>query len=179
MITKIFGDKKLTFFPMSAKELKFPKEYADFINSLIAEDAKILLNKKQTIKDEIEFLKRSIKSTKDKTKTFVIVKDGNKIVANTSIELSPFRRNHIGKFGIAIRNGYRGIGLGKYIMSEVLKQGKSLPGIKIFQLEVYDNNKPAIALYKKLGFKIVGKIPKQVQFKNKIIGEYIMIKNVK
>lgn len=180
MQTKIFGNKKINFVPMSAKELKFAKEYLDFINSLVAEDAKILMNKKINLKEETEFLKKSIKDAKTKSKVSVIAKDGNKVVANTSIELGVYKRNHIGKFGIAVRDGYRGIGLGKYIMEEVLKLAKKdLPGLKIFQLEVYENNKPAIALYKKMGFKVVGHIPKQICHGGKLIGEYIMIKNIK
>jgi ribosomal protein S18 acetylase RimI-like enzyme len=180
METKIFGDKKLAFVPMSAKELKFAKEYLGFINSLVEEDAKILMNKKENLKGETEFLKGAIKDVMGKKKVYLIVKDGNKVVANTSIELQPYKRSHIGKFGIAIRDGYRGMGLGKHIMAEVLKMAKKdLPGLKIFQLEVYENNKPGIALYKKMGFKEVGKIPKQIQHKGKLISEYIMIKEAK
>lgn len=180
METKIFGDKKLTFCTMTAKELKFAKEYLDFINSLVEEDAKILMNKKETLKGEMEFLRGAIKNVKAKKKVYLIVKDGNKVVANTSIELQSFKRSHIGKFGIAIRDGYRGMGLGKYIMAEVLKMAKKdLPGLKIFQLEVYENNKAGIALYKKMGFKEVGKIPKQIQHNGRLIGEYIMIKEAK
>jgi len=179
METKIFGDKKLTFHAMSAKEQKFAKEYLDFINSLVAENAKILINKKETLKGEMEFLKGTIKNVKNKKKVHLIAKDGNKVVANTSIELQSFKKSHIGEFSIAIRDEYRGIGIGKYIMAEVLKLAKKdLPGLKIFQLEVYENNKPAIALYKKMGFKEVAKLPKAIQHGGKLIGEYIMIKPV-
>jgi ribosomal protein S18 acetylase RimI-like enzyme len=62
-------------------------------------------------------------------------------------------------------------------MAEVLKLAKKqLPGLKVFWLDVYENNKPAIALYKKMGFKIVARVPKQIQHKGKLIGEYIMVK---
>jgi ribosomal protein S18 acetylase RimI-like enzyme len=180
METKIFGDKKLTFHSITQKELKFAKEYLDFINSLVEDNAKILFNKKLTLKDEKEFLKSAPKTIKNKTKVFIIAKDGNKVVANTSVELNRQRKNHIGVFAIGIRKEYRGIGLGKYIMAEVLNLAKKeLPGLKMFQLEVYENNKPAIALYKKMGFKEVARVPKAVQFNNKLIGEYIMIKEVK
>jgi len=180
METKIFEDKKLTISPLSKKDFKFAKEFLDFINSLVKEDAKILMNEKINLKGEMEFLGKGVKSIKQKKKVYLIVKDGKKVVANTSIELGIFKRNHIGKFGIAIRNGYRGMGLGKYLMLEIMKLAKKelSPSPKIFQLEVYENNKPAIALYKKMGFKIVGKIPKQIQYKGRLIGEYIMIKNV-
>ena len=141
MAEKIFKDKKLSFVPMSAKELKFAKEYLDFINSLVMENAKILMNRKMTLKDENEFLKNGIKNTKNKKKVYLIAKDGKKVVANTSVELGIYKRSHIGKFAIGIRNGYRGIGLGTYIMAEILKTAKKdLPGLKIFQLEAHEDN---------------------------------------
>jgi len=180
MTTKIFGDKKLTIEPFGKRDLKCAKEYMNFINDLIVEDAKILMNVKQTIKDEQNWVKRVAKSVKDKKRVSVIARDGNKIVANTEVELKSYKQSHIGKFGIAIRKEYRGIGLGNYVMAEVLRLAKKeLPGLKVFWLDVFENNKPAQALYKRMGFKIVGKIPKQIQDKGKLVGEYIMIKEVK
>jgi GNAT superfamily N-acetyltransferase len=180
METKLFGDKKLTIGPLSKKDFKFAKEFLNFINSLVAENEKISMNKKVNLKEEMEFLEKGVKSIRDKQKVYLIAKDGNKVVANTSIELGIFKKNHIGKFGIGIRDGYRGIGLGTYLMQEIMKLAKKelRPIPKIFQLEVFENNKPAIGLYKKMGFKIVARLPKQVQYKGKIIGEYIMIKNI-
>ena len=49
METKIFGDKKLTIAPWSPKDSKCAKEYMDFINELIAEDAKLSTHTKQTL----------------------------------------------------------------------------------------------------------------------------------
>lgn len=178
MTTKIFGDKKIAIEPFGKKDLKCAKEYMDFINDLIEEDAKILMNKKQTLKDEQDWVKKVLKDVKDKKRVTLIARDGNKIVANTEVILKEYRQSHVGKFGIAIRQEYRGIGLGRHIMAEVLKLAeKQLPGLKILWLDVYENNTPAVALYKKMGFKIVGKVPKQIQYKGKLISEYIMIKD--
>ncbi|MCX6720951.1 MAG: GNAT family N-acetyltransferase [Candidatus Staskawiczbacteria bacterium] len=186
MITKTFGEpgrpgKKLIIESLGPKELKYAKEYTDFINSLIAENAKILMNRKQTVKEETEFVKGAIKKTKEKKKIYLIAKDGKKVVANTSFEVMAYKQNHIARFGIAIRNGYRGMGLGNYMMTEVMKLAKTRlkPTPKLFRLEVLENNKPAIALYKKMGFKIVAKLPKHIQDKGKLVAEYVMIKDVK
>lgn len=181
METKTFGDKKLTIAPLSAKDLKHAKRFMNFINSLVEEDAKILMNKKKTLKEETEFVKDAVKKTKEGNKIFLVAKDDEKVVANTGFELEGYKKNHIAKLGIAIRQEYRGIGLGNYMLGAVMKLAKEKlkPTPKIFQLEVYANNKPAIGLYKKMGFKIVGKIPKQLQYKGKLITEYIMIKEVK
>ena len=178
MNTKFFGNKKLSIGTIEKIDLKNLKEFQIFINSLVEEDAKILMNKKATLKDEEDFVRDALKSIKNKNKVFVIARDGNKIAGNTSIEKQNWRRNHVGSFAIAIAKEYRGIGLGKYLISEVIKSAKKEfgAGLKVIQLEVLVNNKPAIALYKKMGFKIVAKIPGQIQYKGKLIGEYIMIK---
>jgi ribosomal protein S18 acetylase RimI-like enzyme len=181
MPIKTLGNKKLIIAPMSAKDLKCAKEYQDFINDLIEEGAKLLMNVRQTLKDEQNWVKDVVKKVKEGKKVFLIVRDGKMVVGNTSFEMLTFRKNHIARMGIAIRQGYRGAGLGKYLITEIMKLAKKQlkPTPKLFQLEVYENNEPAIALYKKMGFKIVGKIPKQIQYKGKLISEYIMIRPVK
>lgn len=178
MNTKFFGDKKLSIGTIEKRDLKNLKDFQIFINSLVEEDAKILMNEKATLKDEKEFISDALKSIKNKSKVFVIARDSNKIAGNTSIERQSWRRSHMGRFAIAIAQEYRGIGLGKYMISEVIKSAKKEfgVGLKVIQLEVLDNNKPAIALYKKMGFKIIAKIPRQIQYKGKLIGEYIMVK---
>lgn len=86
------------------------------------------------------------------------------------------RMDHIGEFGIAIRQGFRGIGLGKCLMENIIKMAKTelKPSPKIIELGVYEGNKPAIALYKKMDFKQVAKIPNSVQYKGKLITKIIM-----
>lgn len=177
MDIKTFKDKKITIRKLEKGDLKKAKEFQNFINSLVEEEAKILMDKKLTLKEEKEFLERNIKAVKDKKRVFLIARDGNKIVGNTSIEQDRYRSNHIGHFAIAIAQGYRGIGLGNYLMSEIVKLAKKEfnPNPKIIQLRVYVNNKPAISLYKKMGFKIVAKIPKKIQHKGKLLGEFIML----
>ena len=180
MESKIFGGKKVIIRKVTKLDIKNAKRFQDFINSLVEEDAKILRNKKATLKDEKDFLEKAIKCAKEENRVYLIAECGGKIIGTTDIELDRWRRNHIGKFGIAIVHGYRGMGLGKYLMSEVIKLGKKelKPQPKIVQLEVYANNKPAISLYKKIGFKIVAKMPKQIQWKGKLVSEYTMLKYI-
>jgi ribosomal protein S18 acetylase RimI-like enzyme len=178
MATKIFGDEKIIIREIGKTDKKNAKEFLIFINSLIVEEAKILMNKKQTLKDEFAYLDKVTKNMKNKRSVYIVAEHNGKIVGNTSIELNSYRSNHVAKFAIAILQGYRGIGLGTQLMSEVLQLAKKNinPKPKIIQLEVYANNKPAIALYKKMGFKIVAKMPNQIQWNGKLISEYIMLK---
>lgn len=177
-MTKKFGDKKITIRKLSSKDIKRTKEFQDYINSLIGEGVKILLNQKLTFEEEKRWLKDTFKQVKKHREVFIVAEHNNRIVGNTGIDLDKGRRNHIGNFGISIKKGYRGIGLGKFLMEEIIKLAKKelKPKPRIIRLSVYSNNKPAINFYKKCGFKKVAVIPKQIQYKGKLINEVIMLR---
>jgi len=81
------------------------------------------------------------------------------------------------EFGITIRKDYRRIGLGNYLMKEIIKLAKKelKPKPKIIRLSVFSNNKPAINLYKKHGFKKVAVIPDQLQYKGRLVDQAVML----
>ncbi len=56
---------------------------------------------------------------------------------------------------IAIHPNHQREGLGKFLISELIKRSHSLK-MNHIHLEVKDTNKPAIAFYKSMGFKNVG-----------------------
>jgi len=63
-------------------------------------------------------------------------------------------------------------------MKEILKLAKRKlkPKPKIILLSVFSTNNIAINLYKKFGFKKVAKIPKQFQYKGKLVDEIVMMR---
>lgn len=177
MKTKIFGDKKITIRKISNKDLRNVKKFQDFINSFVEEDAKIAMNKKLSLREEREWMKDVLKKLKFRKEIFLFAECDNKIIGTTSIELDRWRKSHIGNFGITIRDGYRRMGLGKYLMGKILKLARKelKPKPKIIKLTVHLNNKPAIKLYKKYSFEKIATIPKQIQYKGKLLDEIIMI----
>ena len=56
---------------------------------------------------------------------------------------------------IAVHPRHQRKGLGRFLLSELIKRSKSLKTNHIY-LEVKKNNEPAIAFYKSMGFKTVG-----------------------
>ena len=162
MAAKTFGGKKIAIRRITTADLKHAKKFQVFINALIREEAKILMAKEVTLKEEKEFLKKVLAGAKERTKIYFAAECDGEIVATTSIELDRLRKNHIG--------------LGTYLMSEIIKAAKKelRPTPKMIQLDVYTDNKPAIGLYKKMGFRRVARIPKQVQYKGKLVDEFVM-----
>jgi len=73
-------------------------------------------------------------------------------IIGTSWLTSDARRIYLHHFGI--KPGYRGKGLADLLLKESLEYAKST-GLQI-KLEVHKNNKNAIELYKKAGFKYLG-----------------------
>jgi putative acetyltransferase len=142
----------------------------------VKEDALLMINKKVSFEEEKEWLKNKFKSIKAKKIIYFLAEYNNKIIGSCEIELRIGRHNHVGEFSIAIASGYRRVGLGTFLGQKVVEEAKKRLKIKIARLSVYSENKPAQALYKKLGFKKVAMIPKQVQYKGRLIDEIIMLK---
>lgn len=63
--------------------------------------------------------------------------------------------NHVGSLGIGVLANYRGQGVGGALIRAALQQAK-IKGLTRIELSVFENNKPAIALYEKLGFVVEG-----------------------
>ncbi|MGB9598674.1 MAG: GNAT family N-acetyltransferase, partial [Minisyncoccales bacterium] len=166
MKIEIFNEKKIKIRKISQSDLKKVKEFQEYINSLIEEEAMISLKTKKSRKEERNWLKEKLKNIKKKKEVMLLAEDKGKIVGVAAIYLKTERQSHVGEFGISVRKEYRGIGLGKKLTKEILKLAKKelKPKLKIVRLSVFSTNKIAQNLYKKFGFKMVAKIPKQIQY---------------
>jgi putative acetyltransferase len=105
---------------------------------------------------------------------FVTAVVEGKLVGNSevSIRLGGYE-DHVGNIGIAIKKGYRDIGIGTEMMRTLINQGQTM-GLRIFTLTAFADNKRAIHLYEKLGFCKTGTIPKKIYKRGKYIDEIIM-----
>jgi len=180
MAIQSFNGQKLKIEALSSKSLSQAKNFLIYINSLIEEDAQILLNKKLSLKEEKEWLKTKINKVKNKKEVILVAKDKNKIAGIAQIELKIGRADHVGELSISVGKEYRNIGLGKYLMKEILKLAKTdlKPRPKIIRLSLLSTNKIAKNLYQKMNFKIIGKIPQQFQYKGRLVDEIIMLRDL-
>lgn len=120
-----------------------------------------------TVKSEAEKIKRFAKA---EGKIYLVAEIKNEIAGFIDFDNWPTRRTrHTGLFSIFIKKQWRGMGIGKILVKGMLDWGAANPVNKKISLYVFSTNKNAIALYKKLGFKVEG------TFKNDMIidGKYV------
>ena len=85
----------------------------------------------------------------------------------------PPKESHVGTIGIAIRDGYREVGLGRALMERLLEWMRDRQFHKAC-LEVFSTNARAIALYKACGFEVEGVRRRQYRILNDWVDDVVM-----
>jgi ribosomal protein S18 acetylase RimI-like enzyme len=83
--------------------------------------------------------------------------------------------SHSGILGMGIRKQFRGMGIGKKLISAAIEDAFS-KGVQRVELWVFENNQNAIALYLKTGFKVEGKLEKYVKINGVFQSALLMAK---
>ncbi len=89
------------------------------------------------------------------------------------------RTSHTGLFSVFIRKKFRGMGIGRILVQGMLDWAKESPVNKKISLYVFSTNKGAIALYKKLGFKVEGLFKRDMIIDGKYVDSVAMYKYTK
>jgi RimJ/RimL family protein N-acetyltransferase len=115
----------------------------------------------------------------EKDEAFYLVAELNgKVVAISEINRKGGYEKHVGIIGIALRSGFRDLGIGTEMMKTLVEQAQKM-GLKILILSAFATNQRAIHVYEKLGFVQTGRIPKKYFKGGKYIDEIIMAKLLK
>ena len=96
--------------------------------------------------------------------------DGKHVGNCSLMSIAPYKRySHRCDVAIALYKEYCGCGIGKVMLQAVLDAAKSV-GYEQAELEVVAENKNAIAMYEKLGFKKYGTFPNNMKYSD---GTYV------
>ena len=146
----------------------------EMINSLVAEGADIVISEKVSRVEEIDWLARALSHLAKDEILYLVAEVDGKVVANSEISM---RRDgydgHVGGIGIAIREGYRNVGIGTEMMKTLVEQARKI-GLKVLTLFTFESNRRAIHVYENVGFVQTGKIPRKFFREGKYIDEVIM-----
>jgi len=131
---------------------------------LIREPDEITLS----IKQEQDFIRA--KKNSDNELLLIAEIEGRHIGNCSLMSVGGFKRyRHRCDIAIALYKEFCGLGIGKAMLETVLDIAKKA-GYEQAELEVIADNKPAIALYEKLGFKTYGTFPDNMKYDD---GSYV------
>lgn len=78
----------------------------------------------------------------------------DKVVGQLGLHTIPQRprRKHVGQIGMSVHDDWQGKGVGSALMAAAIDLADNWLNLSRLELEVFIDNEPAIALYKKFGF---------------------------
>jgi ribosomal protein S18 acetylase RimI-like enzyme len=84
-----------------------------------------------------------------------------------------FHRGHI--WGVYVSSAYRGRGVGRRLMAELLRIAGVQPGLELINLAVASHNIPAKRLYESLGFELCGRDIRALKIGDTYVDEDLML----
>lgn len=89
------------------------------------------------------------------------------------------KNRHRASIGIALIQKFWNLGIGTALFKEMIAIAESW-GVVQLELEVFEGNDRAIALYRKMGFEIVSHVPNAIRMPDgSFVKEYLMIRPVR
>lgn len=80
-----------------------------------------------------------------------------RVVGHANLEVAKPRRAHCASVGFAVHDAWQGRGIGSALMAALVDCADQSLGLRRLELEVFADNAPAIALYRKFGFVVEGR----------------------
>lgn len=157
----------------SAELIKYLKATSAETSYLIREPDEITINEE----DEKQFINAKIAAERELMLVAFI--DGKHIGNCSLMSIAPYRRySHRCDVAIALYKEYCGCGIGKAMLETILDVAKSV-GYEQAELEVMAENKNAIVMYEKLGFKKFGTFPDNMKYDDgSYMDAYWMMKKI-
>lgn len=149
----------------------------EFINSLVEEEAMIVVDVKKTRDEEIDWLTDNLRRLEKDRHMAVVAEIDGRMVGSCEIRNRYGRMKHYATLGISLKDGYRDAGIGQEMMAEIEKHGSRL-GIEWLALEVFGINDRAIHVYEKRGFNKTGIYPDGVKYKGEYVDSVHMVKKI-
>ena len=132
---------------------------------------------KLTVADEEKFLSRF---PENPNSTMILCFVDGVLAGNCQVDRrTKLKNRHRASVAIALRKEFWNLGIGTAMFEEMIAIGESW-NLYQLELEVFEGNERGIALYRKMGFEIVGHVPNAIRLPDGTFWkEYRMIKVLK
>jgi RimJ/RimL family protein N-acetyltransferase len=123
----------------------------------IAKNPGFLASQPFELTDEL-FVEKIAKLLRADNGKYFVAQMGSEIVGHAMLDpLSLSACRHVAHLTIAIHPGWQGKGIGKALLGELIEWAKSTITLEKIELHVRSSNTAALEIYKKFGFREVGR----------------------
>ncbi len=88
----------------------------------------------------------------------VVAECGGAVIGTASLNRLQGRRGHCGSIGLMVHDAHVGRGVGTALMAALVDAADNWLGLLRLELEVNTDNAPALALYRRFGFVVEGRL---------------------
>jgi RimJ/RimL family protein N-acetyltransferase len=168
------------------REFSLKNGEAALIRGALPKDASILVEIKRSVVKEGEFMLAEhdeFKSTEGKERAairehsegpghiYLVAEVDGDVVGLLHFENGRYRRTrHSGMLAMYVQKEWRGRGVGTALLQTLMDWATHNPLIEKVTLAVFSTNPRAISLYRKLGFEVEGRCPRDMKLAD---GQYI------
>jgi len=148
----------------------------DVFNSVAEEEEMIKylgIIEKRKKEDYVKVFSRIMADVELGKEIRIVAEAENRIVGYVSVKVDGGSFRHRAWLGILVKKEFRDLGLGTELMKAVIEESRRR-GLKLLLLETSSLNVRAIRVFKKVGFREVGRVPMGLRLNNKFVDTIIM-----
>ena len=144
------------------------------VNSVIREDKYLLADKEIT---SLDSERRWFQMAEASGMRYLVTKVDGKVVGGANLMPLKGKRAHIAEFGVFVIKSHRNLGLGTALLREFIAVARK-SGFQIIQLSAFSNNRRALHVYRKCGFKRCGKLTRDIKFADGTFADRVMMEQL-
>lgn len=150
-----------------------------FVNRLVEDDTFLTLTGKPITRIEEElWLKENLSYLENGKGYMIWAVCDDRIVGQFDLRRGGTRDWHTATVGLMVDRDFRSEGIGKLLFEKGIEKAKTMPGLKIVKLYIFDDNVIAKNLYQQFGFKEFARLPKGFFRQDKYSDALQMYKNL-
>ncbi|NIG52888.1 GNAT family N-acetyltransferase [Chitinophaga sp. Cy-1792] len=135
----------------------------------------LLLTPQEALELDAESEEAFIKAHIDKHRQLLLVATVNdRIIGAVNVDNTGHdKRPHIGEMGIGVAKAYHGMGVGRRLMTAMLRWAEQHEDISLLYLQVAAANERAMQLYRNFDFHECGRLPDGIQLRPGIYSDLV------
>ncbi|MBI4019480.1 MAG: GNAT family N-acetyltransferase [Candidatus Aenigmarchaeota archaeon] len=144
-----------------------------YIHGLVDERAKIMMNRKPSIKEEREYVSDCISKCRRGRNVHIVAECGKNIIASMQLRGGEGVEHKCGELSMGVAFPYRKQGIASRMFMLLQVHAKE-NGFDTIISSYYSNNAASSNFHERFGFKIVGQVPNSIDYYGKRLGKVVV-----